>query len=202
MPIQNTDKQQSGTATTAQAILAIAVLSTPHTVSAIPKINEYKEVPIQRITTRSEVICLQDKYSSQNITNTTDTNIFNDERFIEDVGRQTNEIEILIGEIREWLFFESNWDGENASTPNTVSLNEAVSFVRLLSEDINFPEPMLNASGNVGLFWNENDTYADIEFLGNGFIAYFIKLNEDKHKGKVRFNSKNIPTIFEAILLV
>jgi hypothetical protein len=199
MPIQNTNMQQLGTAT--QAILALAVLSTPHTVSAIPKINEYRQVPIQRVTTRSEVIYLQDKYSRQDTTNSTATNIFNEERFFEEASRQTNEIEILIGEIREWLLFKPNWDGENASAPNTKSLQDAVSFLRLLSSEHTMPESMLHASGNAGLFWNDSNIYADIEFLGDGQIAYFINRNEDKHKGLVKFNSKHIPDVFPAILL-
>jgi len=108
--------------------------------------------------------------------------------------------EMLIGEIRQWRLLNDNWDGEGAATPSNHSLNEAVSFVRLLSQGMPIPEPMLLASGHAGLYWNENHLYADIEFLGDGRIAYFIKRNGDKHKGVFAFNPQEMPAVFQALI--
>ncbi len=52
---------------------------------------------------------------------------------------------------------------------------------------------MLLSSGHTALFWNEDNLYADIEFLGDGRIAYFIKKNGDKHKGVLEFKSQKMP---------
>jgi len=59
---------------------------------------------------------------------------------------------------------------------------------------------MLLASGHVALYKNENGLYADIEFLGDGRIAYFIKRNGDKHKGVLTFDSQKMPAVFSALL--
>ena len=86
--------------------------------------------------------------------------------------------------------------------PMAQSIKEAVSFVRLLDDSILLPEPMLLSSGHAALYWNEGGLYADIEFLGNGRIAYFIKSNGDKHKGVLTFDSQKMPALFPALIRV
>lgn len=117
-----------------------------------------------------------------------------------EIGRQTTSRERLAGELRGWGLLTVGWDGEGAAAPNFRSLKEAVSFVGLLDEDGVLPEPMLHASGHAGLFWKDDSLYADIEFLGDGRIAYYIERQGDKHKGVLKFNSHKMPTVFPALL--
>lgn len=114
--------------------------------------------------------------------------------------RQTTLRERLIGQLRSYRSLLANWDGEGAAEPNARSLRDAVLFVRLLGENDPLPEPMLHASGNVGLFWKDEALYADIEFLRDGRIAYYIERQGDKHKGVVDFNSKKMPTVFPVLI--
>ena len=125
----------------------------------------------------------------------------NEDRF--DVAfRTTTLLENLAGEIRQFKSYEDNWDGEGAAKPNAQSITEVVSFINLLDDKKLAPESMLLASGNVALYWNEGEVYADIEFLGGGRIAYFIKNNGDKHKGVLSFDSKTMPSVFTALITV
>jgi hypothetical protein len=114
--------------------------------------------------------------------------------------RETTLLERTIGEIRKWHLLADNWDGEGSIGPKTQSLKEAVLFLGLLSKAIIIPDPMLLNSGNAALFWNEENLYADIEFLGDGRIAYFIKKNGDKHKGVLKFDSQQMPSVFSCLL--
>ena len=114
--------------------------------------------------------------------------------------RPTTTREQLMGEIRSWALLEADWDGEGAIAPIIRCIENAVSFIRLLPENIALPEPMLHASGNTGLFWGDDGIYADIEFLHNGRIAYYIEQNGDKHKGAINFDSKNLPPVFSVLL--
>jgi len=165
--------QTIGTAKAAQFILAmVAALPSP-TVYIIPSQLPLPTPQIQK--TSSEQLAL--------------TNI-----------RATTVQEKIIGEIRSWNLLDNDWDGEGSLKPYTQSIKEAVSFVNLLSDEITPPEPMLLSSGHTALFWNEADLYADIEFLGDGRIAYFIKKNGDKHKGVLEFNSQQMPVVFPALL--
>lgn len=119
-----------------------------------------------------------------------------------DADRQTTSLERLIGEIRSWRSLRANWDGEGAAEPNARSLRDIVSFVRLLDENHPLPEPMLHASGHAGLFWKDEAVYADIEFLGDGRIAYYIERQGDKHKGVLKFDSQRMPAVFPVLIRV
>lgn len=114
--------------------------------------------------------------------------------------RPTTPREQLIGEIRSWGLLETDWDGEGAAAPILRRIKDAVSFIRLLPESIPLPEPMLHASGNTGLFWEDDRFYADIEFLDDSRIAYYIEQNGDKHKGVINFDSKNLSPVLSVLL--
>jgi hypothetical protein len=119
--------------------------------------------------------------------------------FLDGYGRETTPKEHAIGELRRWKFLVAGWDGDQAQAPIPASLQDAITFVRLLADSAT-AEPMLHATGRAGLFWRENDLYADLEFLGSRRIAYFIERNGDKHKGVVNFDAKEMPAVLEAVL--
>lgn len=116
------------------------------------------------------------------------------------VSRPTSPLENIIGEIRQWNLLSANWDGEGAAMPNSQSIREATSFVRLLDSNSPLPEPMILGSGHAAVYWNEADLYADLEFLGDGNIAYFIKNDGNRHKGVVKFDSEKMPSVFPALI--
>ena len=102
--------------------------------------------------------------------------------------------------LRRWALLNENWDGEGAGAPIPASLQDAVAFVGLLKTDDAPPEPMLNATGRAGLYWKDAGLYADIEFLGDGRLAYYVERNGDKHKGVLSFDAKYIPTVLSVLL--
>lgn len=179
-----------GTAAAAKIFVALSVLHAP-TVSAIPGAYEVQASPAQKVTTKT---CI----SSQKAGAIT---IASDE-IIATSNRETTSLEKLIGEIRNWTLFDANWDGEGSTKPSEASIREAVSFARLISAHVLEPEPMLLASGHSALFWHDGDLYADLEFLGDSRVAYFIKKNNDKHKGVVAFDSESMPAVFQTLLSV
>lgn len=109
--------------------------------------------------------------------------------------------ELIVGELREWLLLDSDWDGEGALKPLKDSIAQTVGFVKLLDSTYYFPEPMLHSTGRAGLYWNEDDLYADLEFTGNK-VTYFIKKAGHKYKGAVDFNATVVPPIFQELLQV
>jgi hypothetical protein len=181
-----------GTAAAAKLFLAMSVLPAP-TVSDFPRaVVEPRPCPIQKTTSRASVLT-----TTPSVATTVSANGDN----YADSVRHTTAYEELIGEIRSWSLLPANWDGEGSAAPLTKSLKEAVSFIRLLGE-MPVPESMLLSSGNAALYWNEGQLYGDLEFLGDGRIAYFIKRNGDRHKGVLAFDSKEIPVVFPALIRV
>lgn len=114
-------------------------------------------------------------------------------------NRETTAQEKIIGEIRSWNELEDNWDGENGLKPVEASMEEATSFIYLLNKNLSLPEPMLLSSGRIALYWDEDDLYADIEFIGDGRVTFFIKRNEHEEKGIIDFDSQKMPTLFSRI---
>jgi hypothetical protein len=178
-----------GTAQAAKLMLALAVTSSP-TENPLPIQGLQRPEPINKTATRLAI---------QSINFQAATSVANEDIF-DSPTRATSLQETLIGEIRSWSLLENDWDGEGSLKPVTQSINEAVSFIALLNNEIIVPEPMLLNSGHTALFWNEANLYADIEFLGDGRIAYFIKKNGDKHKGVLEFDSQEMPAVFQALI--
>ena len=116
--------------------------------------------------------------------------------------RSTTEQEHTIAVLRSWEKYEQNWDYEGAKAPILSSLRAASRFVCLLDDSFVMPEPMLHDSGRAGLFWGEDQLYADLEFLVNGTVAYYIERGERQEKGVICFDHRVIPEIFKTLLSV
>jgi hypothetical protein len=115
--------------------------------------------------------------------------------------RPTTAREDIIGEMREWALWESNWDGEGGNRPDASSVRDATLFVNLLAKGMPLPEPMLHSTGRAGLYWNQDGLYADLEFLGNRCIAYYVeRQGEDKHKGVIKLRKEKMPDLFSALI--
>ncbi len=114
--------------------------------------------------------------------------------------RPTTQFERTIAELREWHDLGDNWDGDGATPPIVSTLKQAEKFTGLLGDNISAPVPMLNATGRAGLFWNIPALYADLEFLPDNKIAYFIEKNGDKHKGTITFQEEKLPTVLASLL--
>ncbi len=114
--------------------------------------------------------------------------------------RPTTELEKLVGELRSWRALPADWDGEGAAQPSISSLKEAEAFARLLRSSAAIPEAMLNANGHAGLLWKNSNLYADLEFLGDGRLAYYVERNGGKHKGVDRFSSEQVPAVLKLLL--
>lgn len=184
-----------GTATAAKLLFVISNGLIPPTVSTMPNMIEQ---PIR--TTHRVNLSAPSVLYTPSLTSSASVNI--DSFQFDDVVRQTSEAEKVIGEIRHWASFSENWDGEGAARPSAQSIGDAVSFLRLVADSAQLPQPMLHATGNASLFWNDNGLYADVEFLGQNKVAYFIKHNEDKHKGVISFDSEKMPAVFSALIKV
>lgn len=190
-----------GTAAAAQCFVALLTISAPSTAS--PTTSGFSGTPPVRPLAASTIppsaltARLREVRSSTSLLASDFANTFSQQ----DISRPTTEHEKVVGELREWILLDNNWDGENAQKPIQSSLEEATSFIRLLKLEIPIPEPMLLSSGRAALLWQSDTIYADLEFLGNERIAYYIEKNKvEKHKGVINFDSKNLPALLTLLL--
>lgn len=73
-------------------------------------------------------------------------------------------------------------------------------MAKIGTDSADLPQSILHATGTMSLYWDDKVLYTDLEFLGGGRIAYFIKNNNDKHKGVISFDSQKIPDVFSALI--
>lgn len=99
------------------------------------------------------------------------------------MNSETTDLEHVACDFRRWQLLPANWDGEGASQANPRSIGGAIAFLNLLTATSDMPSPMLHSSGRAGLFFKTAELYADLEFLEDGRMAYYIERNGDKHKG-------------------
>jgi hypothetical protein len=203
MEILHSNNAVVGTAALAKLYLATLAISNPTTVSATfaPDVKPAHAIPASKITSHASMLTSPVGPTVAGGTVVPLRGFASDEVPFAQGDRATTTQERLIGEIRSWALLDSDWDGEGAVAPMVSSLKESVAFVRLLDNTAELPDPMLMNTGHAGLFWKTDMLYADLEFLGDGRIAYFIEQEgEGKHKGVVKFDSKKMPAVFPALL--
>ncbi len=171
-------------------------------------LNQFKPIPLSAESTLSDLFykwhsaLIKEDGNRSKTSEAINLDLYDEFIRVAEFTRSTTTREQLMGEIRSWALLKADWDGEGAAAPIAGCIKNVVSFIRLLPDDISLPEPMLHASGNTGLFWGDGGIYADIEFLHNGRIAYYIEQNGDKHKGAINFDSENLPPVFSVLLRV
>jgi hypothetical protein len=82
-------------------------------------------------------------------------------------------LDVLTGELLSFFSYEPNWDGEHACAPAVGGIYDAVDFLSSLPQGIPMPKPMVLASGDVALYWDDGTVYAEIGFDGShAYYAY------------------------------
>lgn len=181
-----------GTSVVSKSLLAM-YLATPQTAGL-----ELRDFESSSVAGSSRSPLLEERRSVDSQIRTVDKPL-NVESF-DRVVRRTSEVEKLIGEVRAWVLFGANWDGEGANAPSTESLRQAVAFVRLLSPVDLLPDATLHASGRAGLFWNADGMVADLEFLGQWRIAFYVERDDEKVKGTTKFKPNEMPALLASLL--
>jgi len=115
----------------------------------------------------------------------------------------SNEKQKLIEKIKNYSSLNFNWDGEGSEKIEQNSILSAINFIELMPNDKPIPEDMAFANGQVGLFWELENLYADLEFYSDHRITYFIEKNKNqKFRGFVLFDQKEFPELFKSLLTI
>ena len=84
-------------------------------------------------------------------------------------------------ELREYLRLEEGWSGVNSVPAPVSAVENAVSFLYRFSDVLKQPTPMVAADGEVGLYWQYQSAYVELEFAGDGMMFGYgrdLKANE------------------------
>jgi hypothetical protein len=66
-----------------------------------------------------------------------------------------------------------DWDGEGALAPSQDAVSDALRMLEVAPMEVTAPKPMVLATGDVAIYWDFGDTYAEIGFDGSGTYYAF-----------------------------
>jgi hypothetical protein len=95
--------------------------------------------------------------------------------------------------LRAFEKFQADWDGNGAEKPSLISIRDAREFIRSLAPESAIPRATLHADGHAILFLRGADSYAELEFLGNGKIGYFARRGDQEWSDEISFTGQNLP---------
>ncbi|WP_141753187.1 hypothetical protein [Duganella sp. HH101] len=81
----------------------------------------------------------------------------------------------VFAELLSYKSFRDGWDGEDSVAPASSDVDCAIEFVRMLRSLLPLPGAMLDPKGDVGLYWNTDQAYADINFDRDGTMSFYLR---------------------------
>ena len=90
-----------------------------------------------------------------------------------DFGRSNADI------VNSYQSYPLNWDGYDGIPPSDETISDALSFIEKLPYGVIEPRPGVSGDGEVSLFWENDDIYIDIGFLGDGTYVLYARDSQD-----------------------
>lgn len=76
-------------------------------------------------------------------------------------------------EIMAYAALQDNWDHEGAVAPRTDAIVDTLRMLEVTPPEAGHPKAMILASGDIALYWDYGETYAEVGFGGDGtYYAY------------------------------
>lgn len=92
---------------------------------------------------------------------------------------KTNDIQVfdkaVNAELDGYGSLTDGWDGEGSVPPSRSDISRAIAFVDSLPSAIPLPKAMVSADGQIGLYWNKGNKYADINFDFDNKISIYAR---------------------------
>jgi len=71
--------------------------------------------------------------------------------------------------------YPNNWDGYEGVPASPETVKDTLIFIEKLPFGATQPRPGLSGDGEVSLFWENDDFYIDIGFLGDGKYTFYAR---------------------------
>lgn len=103
--------------------------------------------------------------------------------------------------INSYTQLPDNWDGYNGIAPEKNTTKAAIAFLNvLMHQSIITPKSMLSGSGEISLYWDNEDTYIEIGFEDGDHYTYFVDKNGEGFGEDDYPLSESVPTSLLEIL--
>ncbi|KJV06226.1 hypothetical protein [Methylocucumis oryzae] len=98
----------------------------------------------------------------------------------------------VFSQLNSYFELKSGWDGPDSSPPASTDIESAINFANLIPPIFPMPKAMLSSDGEVGLYWDDNIAYIDLQFESDQTLSIFSR---DRSSGKETFIEADITTI-------
>jgi hypothetical protein len=106
---------------------------------------------------------------------------------------QSDPADLVVAQLLRMEEWDADWDGCGTAKPLEFSLKDARAFVRALSPESIVPKATLHADGHAILFVNEDDVYAELEFLEDSRIGFYARRGGEQWTDEVFFDGHSLP---------
>jgi len=103
------------------------------------------------------------------------------------------EADEIVAELCRFEQLTDDWDGNGAARPIVDSLRQARRFIRALHPRSALPMPALHADGHTALLLRHSDSYAELEFLGDNKIGYYVQRGGREWGDEIYFDGGTLP---------
>ena len=98
----------------------------------------------------------------------------------------------VFSQLNSYFELKSGWDGPDSFPPTSTDIESAINFVNSIPSIFPMPKAMLSSDGEVGLYWDDNIAYIDLQFESDQTLSIFSR---DRSSGKEKFIEADIATI-------
>ena len=91
------------------------------------------------------------------------------------VGSSISTLTRLKKEVEAFRAFPDGWDGEGSKQPSVQAVHAAITALSLVPAGMSLPKSMLSFDGEIGLYWDLPNGYADLNFDASGRNTFFSR---------------------------
>jgi hypothetical protein len=118
------------------------------------------------------------------------------------IGDATQYGRVTAAQLMTYQTLVAGWDGGNADAPSSRAIGNALRMLEIAPRGIEAPKPMLLPSGEVALYWDFGDAFAEIGFDDTGVYYAFASRPgfASVHLDDVPFDDEGVDPEFPARL--
>ena len=78
-------------------------------------------------------------------------------------------------ELGSYAELTDNWNGEGGVAPPKEAVRDVISFLDARPDDVRLPLPEVASVGDVGIYWDEDGIFAEVQFGGDRRYSFYAE---------------------------
>lgn len=89
---------------------------------------------------------------------------------------------LLQEELESYSELRAAWNGPDSLAPTRGAITSAQTFADIVPSRLPLPRPMISENGEIGLYWDLEEGYADATFTADGTAYFFSRASNGVEK--------------------